>query len=118
MFRNLHVYCVRCDKVSFCLKIKVRHRLTSYGTYVTFGTVSYIRIGEGNFQGRKALGFCRFSPDAETSLGLVQREGGPCGVLAPIQVSLCTSPVFSFQGSRCLSTTKGGYIPHFELLSF
>lgn len=28
----------------------------------------------------------RFSPDQETSLGLVQREGGPCGVLAPIQV--------------------------------
>eukprot|EP00249_Psilotum_nudum_P014067 c24646_g1_i1 orf=494-2491(+) len=27
----------------------------------------------------------RFSPDKETSLGLVQREGGPCGVLAPIQ---------------------------------
>ncbi|KAG6549759.1 hypothetical protein Mapa_008739 [Marchantia paleacea] len=27
----------------------------------------------------------RFSPDQETSLGLVQREGGPCGVLAPIQ---------------------------------
>ncbi|KAL2649670.1 hypothetical protein R1flu_017798 [Riccia fluitans] len=27
----------------------------------------------------------RFSPDRETSLGLVQREGGPCGVLAPIQ---------------------------------
>lgn len=27
----------------------------------------------------------RFSPDPETSLGLVQREGGPCGVLAPIQ---------------------------------
>lgn len=27
----------------------------------------------------------RFSPDQETSLGLVQREGGPCGVLAPVQ---------------------------------
>ncbi|MCO5608192.1 hypothetical protein L7F22_062398 [Adiantum nelumboides] len=27
----------------------------------------------------------RFSPDPETSLGLVQREGGPCGVLAPVQ---------------------------------
>ncbi|CAM6105339.1 unnamed protein product [Calypogeia fissa] len=27
----------------------------------------------------------RFSSDLETSLGLVQREGGPCGVLAPIQ---------------------------------
>lgn len=27
----------------------------------------------------------RFSTDPETSLGLVQREGGPCGVLAPVQ---------------------------------
>ncbi|KAJ4834164.1 hypothetical protein Tsubulata_004673 [Turnera subulata] len=28
----------------------------------------------------------RFSPDPETSMGLVQHEGGPCGVLATIQV--------------------------------
>uniref|UniRef100_A0A2P2JQM8 Uncharacterized protein MANES_18G091200 n=1 Tax=Rhizophora mucronata TaxID=61149 RepID=A0A2P2JQM8_RHIMU len=27
----------------------------------------------------------RFSPDPETSMGLVQHEGGPCGVLATIQ---------------------------------
>ncbi|KAK9072178.1 hypothetical protein SSX86_008610 [Deinandra increscens subsp. villosa] len=27
----------------------------------------------------------RFSPDKETSMGLVQHEGGPCGVLAAIQ---------------------------------
>lgn len=27
----------------------------------------------------------RFSPDPETSMGLVQHEGGPCGVLAAIQ---------------------------------
>ncbi|KAD3068090.1 hypothetical protein E3N88_35970 [Mikania micrantha] len=27
----------------------------------------------------------RFSPDGETSIGLVQHEGGPCGVLATIQ---------------------------------
>ncbi|KAI3825869.1 hypothetical protein L1987_07569 [Smallanthus sonchifolius] len=27
----------------------------------------------------------RFSPDEETSMGLVQHEGGPCGVLAAIQ---------------------------------
>eukprot|EP00250_Pteridium_aquilinum_P001142 c11349_g1_i1 orf=375-2147(+) len=27
----------------------------------------------------------RFSADPNTSLGLVQREGGPCGVLAPVQ---------------------------------
>ncbi|XP_024976485.1 ubiquitin carboxyl-terminal hydrolase MINDY-3 isoform X1 [Cynara cardunculus var. scolymus] len=29
----------------------------------------------------------RFSPDEETSMGLVQHEGGPCGVLAAIQIS-------------------------------
>ena len=28
----------------------------------------------------------RFSSDPETSMGLVQHEGGPCGVLAAIQV--------------------------------
>lgn len=28
----------------------------------------------------------RFSPDPETFMGLVQHEGGPCGVLAAIQV--------------------------------
>ncbi|CAI5971380.1 unnamed protein product [Closterium sp. NIES-65] len=30
----------------------------------------------------------RFSDDPATSLGLVQREGGPCGVLAPVQALL------------------------------
>lgn len=28
----------------------------------------------------------RYSSDPETSMGLVQHEGGPCGVLATIQV--------------------------------
>lgn len=31
----------------------------------------------------------RFSPDPETSMGLVQHEGGPCGVLAAVQVMPC-----------------------------
>lgn len=35
----------------------------------------------------KALKFLfRFSIDPETSMGLVQHEGGPCGVLAAVQV--------------------------------
>ena len=34
----------------------------------------------------------RFSSDPETSMGLVQLEGGPCGVLAAIQVMV---PFFS-----------------------
>jgi hypothetical protein len=29
---------------------------------------------------------CRFSSDPETTMGLVQHEGGPCGVLATVQV--------------------------------
>lgn len=29
----------------------------------------------------------RFSSDPETCMGLVQHEGGPCGVLATIQVN-------------------------------
>ncbi|KAL8236865.1 hypothetical protein R6Q59_017946 [Mikania micrantha] len=33
----------------------------------------------------------RFSPDGETSIGLVQHEGGPCGVLATIQVNFVSS---------------------------
>src|SRR5262245_44508406 len=39
-----------------------------------------------NLMGIKS--FYRFSPDLETSMGLVQHEGGPCGVLATIQVML------------------------------
>jgi hypothetical protein len=38
------------------------------------------------------LNYCqngfRFSSDAETTMGLVQHEGGPCGVLATVQVHL------------------------------
>ncbi|XP_024378106.1 uncharacterized protein [Physcomitrium patens] len=49
----------------------------------------HMMIFGGNFSKDVLCQWChqgfRFSPDAETSLGLVQREGGPCGVLAPIQ---------------------------------
>lgn len=37
----------------------------------------------------------RFSPDTETSMGLVQHEGGPCGVLATIQAFLLKHLLFS-----------------------
>lgn len=40
---------------------------------------------------------CRFSPDEETSMGLVQHEGGPCGVLAALQVNFLSSQ-FTFFG--------------------
>ncbi|CAH9085257.1 unnamed protein product [Cuscuta europaea] len=36
----------------------------------------------------------RFSPDLETSMGLVQHEGGPCGVLATIQAFLLKYLIF------------------------
>lgn len=39
---------------------------------------------------------CRFSPDPETSMGLVQHEGGPCGVLATIQVSFILIQMLCF----------------------
>lgn len=37
----------------------------------------------------------RFSPDPETSMGLVQHEGGPCGVLAAIQAYVLKYLLFS-----------------------
>ncbi|CAK9187353.1 unnamed protein product [Ilex paraguariensis] len=36
----------------------------------------------------------RFSPDPETSMGLVQHEGGPCGVLAAIQAFVLKYLIF------------------------
>eukprot|EP00850_Spirogloea_muscicola_P010006 SM000057S18436 [mRNA] locus=s57:586605:590027:+ [translate_table: standard] len=42
----------------------------------------------------------RFSADAETALGLVQREGGPCGVLAPIQALVLKYLLFERQSSH------------------
>lgn len=48
--------------------------------------------------------FYRFSPDPDTSMGLVQHEGGPCGVLAAIQVILWFSLVSSLIGKIHTST--------------
>eukprot|EP00898_Chlorokybus_atmophyticus_P008061 jgi/Chlat1/8256/Chrsp78S00625 len=42
----------------------------------------------------------RFSTDPETSLGLVQRQGGPCGVLAPIQAVVLKQLLFTGEGAR------------------
>ncbi|GMH01032.1 hypothetical protein Nepgr_002871 [Nepenthes gracilis] len=41
----------------------------------------------------------RFSPDLETSMGLVQHEGGPCGVLAAIQAFVLKYLLFVPEGS-------------------
>lgn len=40
-----------------------------------------------------------FGPDKETSLGLVQREGGPCGVLAPVQALVLKYLLFMHEGA-------------------
>ncbi|KAM7511218.1 hypothetical protein LguiB_010093 [Lonicera macranthoides] len=45
----------------------------------------------------------RFSPDPETSMGLVQHEGGPCGVLATIQAFVLKNLLFSAEGVDKLS---------------
>ncbi|XP_024376405.1 uncharacterized protein [Physcomitrium patens] len=42
----------------------------------------------------------RFSPDPETSLGLVQKEGGPCGVLAPIQALVLKYLLFATEDEK------------------
>ncbi|CAA2996879.1 ubiquitin carboxyl-terminal hydrolase FAM188A [Olea europaea subsp. europaea] len=42
----------------------------------------------------------RFSPDPETSMGLVQHEGGPCGVLAAIQAFVLKYLLFSPEESE------------------
>ncbi|GAB4845137.1 hypothetical protein Ancab_038541 [Ancistrocladus abbreviatus] len=42
----------------------------------------------------------RFSPDPETSMGLVQHEGGPCGVLAAIEAFILKYILFQPEESR------------------
>lgn len=48
----------------------------------------------------------RFSSDEDTSLGLVQREGGPCGVLAPVQAVLLKHLLFVQDGATDSSLHK------------
>lgn len=56
---------------------------------MVFGnTVSRDILGQWTNQG------IRFSPDPETSMGLVQHEGGPCGVLAAIQACVLKYLIF------------------------
>lgn len=58
------------------LSVEVANQLFSM---VFGGSVSKEILAQWTNQG------IRFSPDPETSMGLVQHEGGPCGVLAAIQ---------------------------------
>ncbi|KAG7594189.1 Ubiquitin interacting motif [Arabidopsis thaliana x Arabidopsis arenosa] len=48
----------------------------------------------------------RFSPDPETTIGLVQHEGGPCGVLAALQAFVLKYLLY-FPGDRVASPSMG-----------
>ncbi|GAB2212931.1 hypothetical protein Drorol1_Dr00020937 [Drosera rotundifolia] len=48
----------------------------------------------------------RFSPDPETSMGLVQHEGGPCGVLAAIQAFVLKYLLFVTEDLSSLESRK------------
>ncbi|KAG6478154.1 hypothetical protein ZIOFF_061586 [Zingiber officinale] len=43
----------------------------------------------------------RFSSDPETCMGLVQEEGGPCGILATIQFNTSTEQWWTMEISKC-----------------
>ncbi|KAJ8541511.1 hypothetical protein K7X08_002327 [Anisodus acutangulus] len=50
----------------------------------------------------------RFSPDPDTSMGLVQHEGGPCGVLAAIQAFVLKHLLFFSDDLNMVSTSLSG----------
>ena len=49
----------------------------------------------------------RFSEHPSTRLGLVQKEGGPCGVLAPIQALLLKHLLFGGEGGEAEGGGEG-----------
>lgn len=49
----------------------------------------------------------RFSPDLDTSMGLVQHEGGPCGVLAAIQAFVLKYLLFFSDDLNVVSSLSG-----------
>ncbi|KAK4387386.1 Ubiquitin carboxyl-terminal hydrolase MINDY-3 [Sesamum angolense] len=57
----------------------------------------------GGCEGCENWGFRRFSTDLETSMGLVQQEGGPCGVLAAIQAYVLKYLLFSPEESSSIA---------------
>ncbi|XP_049388783.1 uncharacterized protein LOC125853155 isoform X1 [Solanum stenotomum] len=52
----------------------------------------------------------RFSPDPDTSMGLVQHEGGPCGVLAAIQVFVLKHLLFFSDDLNMVSPSLSGNV--------
>ncbi|XP_047333131.1 ubiquitin carboxyl-terminal hydrolase MINDY-3-like [Impatiens glandulifera] len=59
----------------------------------------------------------RFSPDRETSMGLVQHEGGPCGVLAAIQAYVLKHLLFPSE-ERSFASKNHFVAPVENLTSF
>ncbi|XP_055833500.1 uncharacterized protein LOC129902324 [Solanum dulcamara] len=52
----------------------------------------------------------RFSPDPDTSMGLVQHEGGPCGVLAAIQAFVLKYLLFFSDDLNMVSPSLSGHV--------
>lgn len=52
----------------------------------------------------------RFSPDPDTSMGLVQHEGGPCGVLAAIQAFVLKYLLFFSDDLNMVSPSLSGNV--------
>lgn len=52
----------------------------------------------------------RFSPDPDTSMGLVQHEGGPCGVLAAIQAFVLKHLLFFSDDLNMVSPSLSGNV--------
>ncbi|KAM3361160.1 ubiquitin carboxyl-terminal hydrolase MINDY-3 [Capsicum galapagoense] len=52
----------------------------------------------------------RFSPDPDTSMGLVQHEGGPCGVLAAIQAFVLKYLLFFSNDLNMVSPSSSGNV--------
>ncbi|KAL9268617.1 Ubiquitin carboxyl-terminal hydrolase MINDY-3-like protein [Drosera capensis] len=69
-------------------------------TMVFGGSLSKEILGQWSNQG------IRFSPGPETSMGLVQHEGGPCGVLAAIQAFVLKYLLFVTEDLSSLESRK------------
>ncbi|XP_015886433.1 uncharacterized protein LOC107421667 [Ziziphus jujuba] len=75
---------VRKEKESGVEEMNLGKELTESEANELFSMVFGAEVTKGILAQWSNQGI-RFSPDPETSMGLVQHEGGPCGVLAAIQ---------------------------------
>ncbi|KAF3661239.1 hypothetical protein FXO38_11799 [Capsicum annuum] len=58
----------------------------------------------------RSMSFVWFSPDPDTSMGLVQHEGGPCGVLAAIQAFVLKYLLFFSNDLNMVSPSSSGNV--------